>query len=123
MVTQVTCDGEFAPVQRRIAQAINSIFSDQFERDKIPAGTTSNYLRLNNFHLTDPCLLDSNERLVCMKLIDCRARCSRTANFILICLGASIRLFRFSTKSFNMRVKRNHGRKDKLYSWRTLHWI
>ena len=38
MVGEIRRDGEFAAVQRGVAEAVDSVFSDDFQRDKISSG-------------------------------------------------------------------------------------
>ena len=50
MVVQITDYGQLAPVERRIAQTISTVFGHEFESYEVATRATNNDFRVNDLH-------------------------------------------------------------------------
>ena len=50
MIGEIAGDRKFASVQGGVAEAVDAVFSDDFQRDEIASGTANDNFGVNNFH-------------------------------------------------------------------------
>ena len=50
MIAQIAGDGELASVERRVADAVETVFGDELQRDEVAAGTADDDFAFDDAH-------------------------------------------------------------------------